>query len=123
MHQSKETKSWAFGKDEISESTALSKANEIIDKLYRGYHVIEDVIKLNNFDSIDDYINLAQELKTILDELYERKWVQKYFSILFLKINYSVAITLKVGKNTSYMHWEFALTMTLCKKRSNRLSC
>lgn len=85
LHQSKETKSWAFGKDEISESTALSKANEIIDKLYRGYHVIEDVIKLNNFDSIDDYINLAQELKTILDELYERKWVQKYFSILFFE--------------------------------------
>lgn len=85
LHQSKETKSWAFGKDEISESTALSKANEIIDKLYRGYHVIEDVIKLNNFDSIDDYINLALKLKSILDELYERKWVQKYFSILFFE--------------------------------------
>lgn len=83
LHQSKETKSWMFGSNEISESEAQNKAHKIIEKLYSGYHAIEDVIKLNNFSSIDDYINLAQKLKTILDELYSSTWLQKFFSILF----------------------------------------
>ena len=83
LHQSKETKSWMFGSNEISESEAQNKAHKIIEKLYSGYHAIEDVIKLNSFSSIDDYINLAQKLKTILDELYSSTWLQKFFSILF----------------------------------------
>ena len=83
LHQSKETKSWMFGSNEISESEAQNKAHKIIEKLYSGYQAIEDVIKLNSFSSIDDYINLAQKLKTILDELYSSTWLQKFFSILF----------------------------------------
>lgn len=83
MHQSKETKSWMFGSNEISESEAQNKAHKIIEKLYSGYHAIEDVIKLNNFSSIDDYINLAQKLKTILDELYSSTWLQKFFQFYF----------------------------------------
>lgn len=83
LHQNQKTKKWRLGNDEISESEAVKKAQEIIDKLCSAYHVIEEFVKLNNLDSIDDYTNLDSKLKDPLGKLYNNNWIQKYFSILF----------------------------------------
>lgn len=83
LHQNKKTKKWRLGNDEISESEAVKNAQEIIDELCSAYHVIEEFVKLNNLDSIDDYTNLASKLKDPLGKLYNNNWIQKYFSILF----------------------------------------
>lgn len=87
--------SWIFKGNEISESEAIKKAQEIIVELYNGYQVIEKCLKSNTFDSIDDYKNLSQELKSL--ELKDGRdkegsiirysndimWIQKFFLILF----------------------------------------
>ena len=83
LHQNQKTKKWRLGNDEISESEAVKKAQEITDKLCSAYHVIEEFVKLNNLDSIDDYTNLDSKLKDPLGKLYNNNWIQKYFSILF----------------------------------------
>lgn len=83
LHQNQKTKKWRLGNDEISESEAVKNAQEIIDKLCSAYHVIEEFVKLNNLDSIDDYTNLDSKLKDPLGKLYNNNWIQKYFSILF----------------------------------------
>lgn len=83
LHQNQKTKKWRLGNDEISESEAVKMAQEIIDKLCSAYHVIEEFVKLNNLDSIDDYTNLDSKLKDPLGKLYNNNWIQKYFSILF----------------------------------------
>lgn len=83
LYQNQKTKKWCLGNDEISESEAVKNAQEIIDKLCSAYHVIEEFVKLNNLDSIDDYTNLDSKLKDPLGKLYKNNWIQKYFSILF----------------------------------------
>lgn len=89
LYYSQENSTWKKGvhyrtANSIDENDAISEGTRIRDCLVKGAEIIKEH---NSLDSIDDYINLYNELQTEVDNFsFARNWVVKYYQMIFPEI-------------------------------------
>jgi len=67
----------------ITEEVAIEKAEALVDDLVLGLELIDEYKQSGKLDSIEGYVELDEELKKVLGELYNKPRFKKHLTLLY----------------------------------------